>query len=187
MGNVSGQDSYIKNRLNVKAGYLKYSDTEFRFISPSNTSSDFHVKNEVGHLRFTVNYKFNNVIEAGTYIGYSPYKTYIFSRFDSLTGTPLYSVAYSKSKSIMYGVNSNIHILPFFIKKDKFRFDVYCSIQLGGIHLFEPTGGINTKSNYFEYGVFGGLAFYPFKHLGVFTEYGYGKYSKFKCGLSYNF
>jgi hypothetical protein len=182
--NLSAQETNTNNRLNFKLGYSKYSNTDFIFYS-TNHENDGKGLNEVGNIRLSSNLRINKFIDAGIYFGYSLYETYIPQNFDSL-GRPG-TLSHKEANSIMYGLNTNIHILPFFIKKDNFRFDLYCSLQYGNIHLFEPEGGINTKRNYQEYGIYGGLAFYPFRHLGLYAEYGYAKYANLRYGLSLKF
>lgn len=183
--NLSAQEKSSNEKLKLMLAYSKYSDTDFVFISTKHDNDPMDI-NEVGNIRLSSNYRINRYIDAGLYIGYSFYQTYIPLDIDSL-GIPQGGFSYQNSHSLMYGLNSNIHILPFFIQKEKSRIDVYASLQYGGIHLFEPDGGINTKKNYAEYGFYGGMAFYPFKHLGLYAEYGYGKYVNLRYGLSLKF
>jgi hypothetical protein len=182
--NISAQDSTKIRKLSFKLGYSKYKDTEYTFYSTSH-KNNMTLLNEVGNMRLSANYRLTNYIEVGAFFGYSRYKTMIPFDIDSLGRPHGYSSV--NSNSLMYGIISNIHILPFFIEKDKSRIDVYCSLQYGGIYLFEQEGGINTKKNYSEYGLYGGLAFYPFRHLGIYAEYGYAKYSDLRYGLSLQF
>ncbi len=174
--NLSAQETNKIDKLNFKLGYSRYTDTEFFF--DNFLKHDWDDKTPVGNIRLSTNYVINKYIDAGLYFGYSLYKTYI---------PYVYSIDYVDVSSIMYGVSSNIHFLPFFIKMERSRIDVYASLHYGGIHLFEPEGGINTKKNYTEYGIYGGLAFYPFRHLGFYAEYGYGKYANWRYGLSLKF
>jgi hypothetical protein len=181
---ISAQDATKIRKFSFKLGYSKYKDTEFTFYSISH-KNDMTLLNEVSNIRLSANYRLTNFIEVGAFWGYSLYKTMIPFDIDSLGRPNGYSS--ENSNSLMYGINSNIHILPFFIEKDKSRIDVYCSLQYGGIYLFEPEGGINTKKNYSEYGLYGGLAFYPFRHLGIYAEFGYAKYADLRYGLSLQF
>jgi hypothetical protein len=179
---LSAQKTTAKDKLNFKLGYSKYSVTDFIFYSTSHANDGAYL-NKVGNIRFSSNYRINKFIDGGVYIGYSLYKTEIIG-YDSLDHPMSYSL--EKCNSVMYGLNSNIHILPFLIKKERSRIDVYGSLQYGGIHLFEPEGGVN-KKNYSEYGIYGGLAFYPLRHLGLYAEYGYAKYANLRYGLSLKF
>jgi hypothetical protein len=81
--------------------------------------------------------------------------------------------------------------LPFFIKENDFRFDLYISGKYGGMYF-------NTDDNYYyhgnesEYGIGGGLSFYFTKHLGLYIEYTYGKYffndnDKLRYGITFKF
>ncbi|QQS50110.1 MAG: hypothetical protein IPM71_10950 [Bacteroidota bacterium] len=182
--NISAQEKSSNEKVKLMLAYSKYRDTDFVFISTKHDNDPMDI-NEVGNIRLSSNYRINRYIDAGLYIGYSFYQTYIPHDFDSLGNAR--TISYENSHSLMYGLNSNIHILPFFIQKEKSRIDVYASLQYGGIHLFEPEGGINTKKDYAEYGIYGGLAFYPFRHLGFYAEYGYAKYANLRYGLSLKF
>jgi len=180
--NISAQEKKNKNKFNFKLGYSRYSDTEFFF---GNVFKDdlFDKIKKVGNLRFSSTYNINKFIGAGFYVGYSYYE----SMAPSPTGGYSWNGANSSGNAIMYGVNSIIHILPLFTEKEKIRLDVYCSLQFGGIQLFEPKEYINTKYSYSEYGIYGGIAFHPFRRMGLFAEYGYSKYANFRYGLSYKF
>ena len=162
---VSAQDSYINNRWNIKAGY---SIITTRFFIPENSRN----------YRLELNYGFLDKIESGIYVGYSRIPIYIQTSPSSFNG--------GSAKAYFYGINCNYHLFPLIIKEDDFRFDLYLTGKLGGLHI-ETKSGIHP-----EYSVGGGAAFYIFKHIGAFAEYGYGKYyekdnKKFRYGLSIKF
>ena len=174
-----GQDSYIKNRWNIKAGYARY-NKDFR-----------HEK--VGNYRIEVNYGILNNIEIGAYIGYSK-----FDYYREITTTDSLHKAYmvEDNNTPFYGASFNFHILPFLIKKDDFRFDLYITGKFGGVYFTKPAqyqSVFNFKEgNIYEYGIGGGLSYYLGKHLGVFAEYCYGKYyigesNKLRYGLAMKF
>lgn len=168
------QTSYIKNRWNFKVSYAKY--LTGRRIGDKNETT--------GKWRFEGNYGILNFIETGVYFGFSNFQT-SYPRDTYLTPS--------------YGINVNLHIIPMFIKANDFRFDLYLSGKYGGRY-------ITTPSNYFihghydEYGIGGGISFYLWDHIGIFTEYSFGKYhlvdfgkmtlkdnTKFRYGLTFKF
>lgn len=169
-----GQESYIKNRWNYKAGYSRYR---------TNTS----INNKaitVGNYRIEANYGILDLIETGVYLGYSKFETLKIDWSDS--------TIYNKNcPALFYGVNCNIHLLPLLVKENDFRFDLYLTGKLGGLYISSPKG-YYPQGHDAEYGLGGGVSFYIWKHLGVYAEYSYGKYffkdySKFRYGLTMKF
>lgn len=80
-----------------------------------------------------------------------------------------------------FGFQSNIQLLPFIIKSNKFRFDTYIILKLGLLKLFKDP-------KLHPYGMFGGgIVFYPFKHIGLLSEYSaeMNTYNAFKKSFSY--
>lgn len=186
--NSYSQDSNIKNRWNFKAGYSRYK-------TGSHSISNNKIKAlTVGNYRIEANYGILNYLEIGGYIGYSK-----FDYFRSIIRDSINTGAYSvePNNTPFYGANFNFHILPFLIKKDDFRFDLYVTGKLGGLYFTKPAyilhnGQTFKKGNIYEYGIGGGLSYYLGKHLGVFAEYCYGKYyfqddSNFRYGLVLKF
>lgn len=180
--NSYAQDSYIKNRWNIKAGYARYKNGMSR--------------EKVGNYRMEVNYGILNYLEIGAYIGYSKFDYYHKIIADSLNSGG-YSVG--DNNTLFYGASFNFHILPFLIKKDDFRFDLYVTGKFGGLYFTKPTpyrytfnGPTFREGQIYEYGIGGGLSYYLGKHLGVFAEYCYGKYyfgdkNKLRYGLTLKF
>jgi hypothetical protein len=161
---INAQDSYLKGRLNFKAAFSRY--------CVGITSNNDYIY--TGNYRIEGNYGFFNTIEAGTYFGLSKFSVYgmnadsTFYRKDCLTP--------------FYGVNLNFHILPIFIKQNDFRFDIYAFSKFGGFYLNIPKSS-STHRFRSELALGGGASFYPWKHVGVYCEYGYsdvlGKYGGF--------
>lgn len=160
--NILGQESYIKDRWNFKIGYIPIKITpKFMFDSEKNFfTTHFH------SLHLEANYGFFNTIEGGPYVGYCFIEADNIEIDDGgytligLTGNVLY-----------YGINANFEIFPLFIKKDDFRFDLYVTTKIGAVSYLTPKDCIPTKGTYFDYNVGGGLCFYPFSHLGIFSEF----------------
>ena len=168
--NLHSQESYIKNRWTLKLAYANYQ------INISNGAWKYET---TGNYQLEADYGFLNFLEAGVFGGYSSWL---------MGNESLYT----------YGANFNVHILPFIIKTENFRFDAYLTGKVGGsIHRYEPyiLPGYEAYNlpkiahrNMLEYGVGLGGAFYLFKHFGVFAEYSFGKYffidnKKFRAGI----
>jgi len=170
--NTSGQESYIKHRWNFKVGYARYK-AGFKYNLQEEQTT-------IANYRLEANYGVLNYLETGIYLGYSGYKV-------SKISSDIYHTPF-------YGMNINFHVLPFFIKKDHFRFDAYLTGKFGGLYLTQY--GYNIHK--IEYALGGGLCLYPWKHFGVYTEYCYGNYlyedafnsndhTKFRYGLTLKF
>lgn len=150
------QDSYIEKRWSIKASY-------------SNIESNVGVatKQEIkSNYGLEVNYGAWNIIEPNLFLNFT------ISDFNI--------------DVVHYGLGSNFHLLPLFIKSDDFRFDFYVAARLGKFNVS------SSDWNDWEYGFGPGLNFYIFKHWGVFGEFYYGKYffednTKFRFGLCYKF
>lgn len=171
---ISAQNSYIKDRWNIKLGYSLYSTN---MISGLNRVM---AKN----FRIEANYGVLNFIESGAYLGYSKFDCF---KVDLVHMTSVHA----EPPAIFYGLNCNLHVLPLFIKENDFRFDLYLTGKLGGMYIASREG-FKPHGNQSEYSVGGGVAFYLLKHLGCFAEYTYGKYyykdyEKFRYGLSIKF
>lgn len=169
-----GQDSYIKDRWNFKAGYSLYKTNK------SINNKTVSVRN----YRIEANYGIFNYIEAGVYAGYSKFETRKIDWSDT-------TIFRKNSPALFYGVNCNIHLLPLLVKEDDFRFDLYLTGKMGGLYITSPVGFF-PHGNESEYALGGGVSFYLFKHLGLFAEYSYGKFffkdnEKFRYGLSLKF
>jgi hypothetical protein len=157
---VFSQSSYIKDRWNFQVGYIPDSRKE---VSP-----------KANQFRASVNYGILNYLEVGGYLGISD-----FIQFSLPPATGM-----RDSHAPVYGINANAHLLPFLVKKDDFRFDLYLTTKFGGFYC----SGSETESfqgAFWQYFIGGGLAFYPMKHIGVFAEYGYENRAIYN-GLSHN-
>ncbi|MBN2521592.1 MAG: outer membrane beta-barrel protein [Bacteroidales bacterium] len=161
--NAYTKQSYIKNRWNFKVGYSRIKTGTH--ISGNNTK-----KIEVGNYRISANYGILNFFEVGGYLGYSRFRTYeIVSQSSEYK-----EIEYTNTP--FYGINANFHLLPFFISKDDFRFDLYVTGKFGGHFYFTPNNYYPARGHISDYGIGIGIAFYLWKHIGIFAEYNYGKY-----------
>ncbi|MFZ4726753.1 MAG: hypothetical protein ACOYMD_15065 [Paludibacter sp.] len=155
---TKAQTLSINGRWNAKLGFFSYpARNENSSITPT--------------LRGEVNYGINKFIEIGPYLGVGMVDALIY--YNEMS-------AYGETKFMpFYGINANFHILPFLVKKDDFRFDLYLAAKIGGHYCNIPEGNYPSSGNMAEYGIGLGFSFYLFNRLGLFTEYSYGQYDFF--------
>lgn len=160
------QQSYLKNRYSFKFGISLYPK-----------SSDFVSKPL--NLRMEANYGLWRCVEAGAYFGIGQYWYW----------GPIENNISSGEKVIspFFGLQTNFHILPLLIKKSDFRFDLYLAAKYGSHFFNVPEGSSPPRGFNSEYGLGIGLAFYPWKHMGFYTEYSIGKYSYYADPVSAGF
>lgn len=167
---VKAQQYSIKDRWNVKLGYSGYPCLGINFDYEKEITPTFQAE---------VNYGILNFLEAGVYTGYCSIK--INSDITDMYSNTL------KANTLFYGVNANIHLLPFLLKKERFRIDFYVSGKYGGFFRFAETDSSPKRGNTLDYGLYAGTAFYPGEHWGLYGEYGLGNYTNYRFGLSFKF
>jgi hypothetical protein len=121
---------------------------------------------------FELNYGFLDNIEAGIYGGYSSIN--LFEMTSASSGR------FTTTDAYLYGLNCNFHLLPFLIKKDDPRLDLYITGKFGGIT-------IKHLKSFEEHCIGGGAAVYLSKHLGIFGEYNYARFMNKPANNSGNF
>ncbi len=157
-----GQESYLKNRFNLKTAYSRYDTGSSTFVNNKLKAI------QTGNYRIEGNYGFYNSIEAGIYLGFSEYSFYDSELL-------MQNIIVSKNYfSPSYGININVHLLPFLIKEKDFRFDFYTSAKFGGIYFTTPDTYLN-HGHFNELFIGGGFTFYIWNHVGFFAEYGFNK------------
>lgn len=170
---IEAQDSYIKNRWNIKVGFTSY---------PGLYVSNSGMKETYGNYRLEANYGILNFLEIGGYLGYSRRSSFL-----PVAGPLLY-----ENQNIpFFGANINLQLLPFFVKSHDFRFDLYLLGRYGGVYYSSPENYYPYKGFLFQYQHGIGLAFYLWKHIGIFGEYSFGVLAKpagnLRVGLSVKF
>jgi len=168
---ATAQHYSIKDRWIIKIGYSSYPDLGQSLGNEKSVSPTFHIESNYGLLDF---------LEIGGYMGYSSIKTtssIMSGGFNKLNNTNV----------IFYGVKPNLHFLPFLIKSEKFRFDLYVSGKFGGFYRFSGEDEFPTRGHTFDYGIYLGGAFYFGEHWGLFGEYGIGNYASHLFGLGFKF
>jgi hypothetical protein len=169
----NGQDSNSKDCYNIKAGYSRYVSNVI--------SNNKHVY--YNNFKLELNYEILNHVDAGLYVGYSKFQTTKYNLSDT-------TWVHSKQPTLFYGISCNYHLLPILMKKEGCC-DIYITGKLGGYYVNSRNGFVPIGNDY-EYAIGIGVAFYIFKHVGVFSEYTYGKYyykdhDNLKCGISLKF
>lgn len=140
-------------------------------------STGFHIPDyKVFNIKFDANYSLAQYLDMGVYFGYSPRN---FKK-----GYP---------HTLFYGVNLTLKPLSFFQKEgDKLRLEPYFSGKFGGYNWYDLSlfdEGFNP-----DYLISLGLGYYPFKKVGVFSEYDVlsktatkSFYTRFRYGVIFKF
>jgi len=162
----NAQSSNIKSRWNFKSGISIYPQRSDHDPKPIN-------------LRIEANYGVWGVLEAGAYLGIGRYTYWLPLENNSRMANNTFSP--------FYGIQTNFHLIPLLIKKNDFRFDFYLSGKFGGNYLSIPDGSDPKPGHHIEYGLSCGLAYYIWKHTGVYTEYSIGRYSYYTLPLGFGF
>jgi hypothetical protein len=148
---VTAQDSYLKNRWNIKlAGAPK-----------------FNYKH-TGFLITEANYGILNNFEIGVALGLK--NTRISKLKPGASNPPSYNDYYSADYIMpIYNLNLNYHLLPYLVKGNNSKFDLYLSGRLGGYYI---NSNAYDKPFFWNYYLGGGLAWYFTRNIGIYTEYG---------------
>jgi hypothetical protein len=168
------KESSIKNRLNFKVGYATFPGHYYR--------PDVGMKSSFGNFRLETNYHLLKFFEIGGYVGYSRYS----GRMDKNR------VIFSYENTPFVGLNVNLQLLPFLIKKAESRFDLYLLGRYGGGYYITQIVHFSGNSGFFlDYNHGAGFTSYLTKHIGLFAEYGFtGRYIKdgnLRYGVSVKF
>jgi hypothetical protein len=141
-------------------------------------------------IQLEVNRNITGYLGIGGYTGFGLYEEFVFKEEGGGSSLTYLDVA----KSVTYGLDGNLHILPLLFQRDIPRFDLYISGELGLISLFSSdfNGIVPERGHNFNYSLMGGVSFYITKKFGLFTEAGYRgfKYHKgfnTKYGLTFKF
>ena len=184
-----GQTYSIKNRWNTKLS-LSYNRINAPNGNPHILFDNIpaHPIQAMLNVRTECNYGVLNWLELGGYIGYTRYVNIIKQLEDN----------FKKSFAPTFGVNVNVHLLPFWVKNKNCRWELYLTAKYGGTYLinyhpFVSSGFIwdsktglqeieiaeNPKRyrDIFGAGIGGGVYFWNL--FGLYTEFMVGKYSYF--------
>ncbi len=154
------QNPYLNERLSLKLGHSQ---------TPKFTDWSNDIK--MGNIRLETNYMFLNFIESGLYLGYSNFRN--IEQPSSTSQTSTFFSSY-QSNALFYGLNTNIHLLPFFVGNKKIRVDLYIGAKMGLISIIATENSMFHGNN-FDYGLLGGANYFITKKWGVYVEYGISK------------
>jgi len=149
IGSFSQNDSYIKGRWTINANVDPISELfeSYNWLYPE--------------YKLSVQYGVHNILEVGGYTGSQKY--HYFNDQDSVYGT---------SRKFLYGISAKAHLLPLVVKGKDFRFDLYVNTRTG-FDYYSSKIISDAKRQYFRFQGGAGLAFYPFRRLGAYAEFGY--------------
>jgi hypothetical protein len=121
----TSQTLSVKGRWNVKAGYSMYKLTTStpRLIEFDWTKSSDIYKRK-WNVRVEANYGVLKWLEIGAYAGLMGYEY-----------TPWTSLDYRNAVAPTFGINANVHILPFFVKNQNCKWDFYIPLKYGGNYI----------------------------------------------------
>ena len=142
------------------------------------------------NVRAECNYGVLNWLELGGYLGYIRYQNLLYSFKDDK-----YRTAFAPT----FGVNANVHLLPFFVKNKDCRWEWYLTAKYGGAYLinhipfrskgytFNSNNGIGQELEIIcgaeryrhIYGIGMGGGVYFKNVFGLYTEVMAGQYSYF--------
>jgi len=199
---LTAQTLSVKGRWNIKAGYSAYKTHNVDY--PLFALGD---KLEMGYLRKSnvrveLNYGVLKWLEVGGYFGLMSYKVILEKAFQAFLQGNSNAILVNGSFNVTailptFGVNINVHILPFFVKNPKCHWDFYVPVRYGGMYLTKwgdgkygvtlPKGGVGTwedvgflpKWNKYrhEYGAGFGGAVYIKNIIGFYVEALGGQFS----------
>ena len=134
----------IKNRWNTKLS-LSYNRTNYHNLPFVLFEGKTHPIQAMLNLRAECNYGILNWLEIGGYIGYIRHH----NCKDFLMGAQGNYIEYAFAPS--FGVNTNVHLLPFWVKNKNSRWELYLTAKYGGAYLINHVGfwsnGISISSN----------------------------------------
>jgi len=173
----------VKNRWTIKASISSYK-TAF-WGNASAHIGDFFITSQnrkMANFKVEANYGVNRFIEIGVFTGFQHYEW--LEDYSSDLAEEI-----NRSFAPLFGVNASFHILPFFVKSKKCRWDLYLTTKYGGCYL--PHKEIDQPdfphSKYRqEYGLGIGIGYYFKNIIGFFAEGSVGQYfyfQRFKRGI----
>ena len=167
----------VKNRWKVKASISSYKTASFKQVHVQVGDNFFssHPRKMV-NFKLEANYGINKFIETGVFVG--------FQHYEYLKDTTNFSfISPNQSFAPLFGVNLNFHVLPFFVKSEKCKWDLYLTAKYGGCYLPNKESPFNDYpySKYRqEYGLGLGVGYYFKNMIGLFAEGSVGQFFFFK-------
>lgn len=179
---TDGYNYSVKNRWTVKASISRYKTALYNGSPIAHVGDHFLLSHNRKMINFKVesNYGINKFIETGIFTGFQHYEYYETTN----QNTSSYEIlGVANSFALLFGINLNFHILPFFVKSEKCRWDLYLTTKYGGCYLpyKEVDHPLFDVSKYRqEYGLGLGFGYYFKNIIGLFAEASIGQYFYFK-------
>ncbi|MBP7101611.1 MAG: hypothetical protein KBA86_00020 [Bacteroidales bacterium] len=200
------QINSINNRWTINSNYSLYPiyETTMPFIESTNNQNLNTQRHKLrSNFRLNVNYGVLYCLEVGTYIGFMHYPVEkVISSYHIAVDSLHYMIGLNTEElqklAPTFGININLHILPFIKTDTKFKWDLYVSAKYGGCYFISYKNGysIPISSHYYkdelipyrhEYGLgIGGSVFF-WNLVGFNTELSVGQYSYWPNIFSSNF
>jgi hypothetical protein len=184
---IHAQSYSIAKRWNIKAGYSRYVTEEYYKASDKLFIGWEYMQKRSSNYRIEGNYGVLPCLEVGLYAGLMTYPVFKYNvtkeEYDSIlyqnraTGI---DVTKESALAPMFGVNVNFHLLPFLVKKEDCRWDLYVCAKYGGCYFTKikfPYTETVSNSYKHEFGIGVGGSVYFWKLVGLYTECSFGRYS----------
>jgi len=159
----------------VSLSYGQLSAGQSRFslsYGITDNSSMFYYKGYYGNAQFNAAMNLSDYFSAGVYLGSAgiPYVNYWTNAMENRSNQAIY-----------YGITGTAHLLQLNMNKPYTVLDLYVKAKAGAYTYRDFDASSFTTT--FDYGLYGGAAWYFSKHFGVFLEVGYGAHSFSQFGL----
>ncbi|MFZ5940549.1 MAG: hypothetical protein ACOYXB_08240 [Bacteroidota bacterium] len=125
--------------------------------------------------RISLNYILAPDLSIAVFGGYTP--LYEYNTYDQ--------TRYFRGNGFFYGTEVFYYINPIALNKKMYtKLYFYLKGRIGGFSAFPIEVPSLSK---LDYGIYGGVYYYPFAKYGVFAELGYGRHSYSQFGFSFRF
>lgn len=176
---VSAKNDLIKkNSINISFSNIKIEDENCFF------------EDDLPNLQILISHKVANCFSIGGNVGYGIFEEFYINKTEDRVSL----IFKNYTNSVSYGINSELHLLPLFIKKDNQRIDLFLSAEIGGVFLNSSDNDniIPIRGNFFDYSLMVGGTLYLSNTFGLFIESGYKEFKYYngiytKYGLSFRF
>ncbi len=162
MATCLAQSNSLQGKHTIKVGYDFTKSHDGILYSSEGLPRDGYPSQ--GSFSASWSYGITSCWNLGVYVGVKNTLAFLVREDKSL----------SEFVSPKYGITADFHIMPL-VNADCKRIDAYLTGNIGGVWCV---------SNYTEYGVGAGIAFYPIKQLGIYGEAHWGNYQLFKLTTS---
>lgn len=179
----------VKNRWTVKASVARYKTAFYKNVFAHVGDKFFQTTNrKMVNFKVEANYGISKFVEVGLLAGFQHYEYVDESIFE--TDGDFFEYKNKRSFAPLFGVNANFHILPFFVKSNTCRWDLYLTTKYAGCYLPHLEWDVSDSpySKYRqEYGLGLGIGYYFKNIVGIFVEGSVGQYFYFNKMLQIHY